>query len=73
MQCNTARRQSCNIQACDLRAQCRSACALQRFMGCDKDSETFYENIVNARTTDQPGGAAAAVLPGGNLGCGTCR
>lgn len=32
-------------------------------MGCDRDSETFYETIVSARTTDQPNGAAAAVLP----------
>lgn len=69
MQCNTVKRQSCNIQACTLRAQCRRACALQGFTGCDRDSATFYENIVSARTTDQPN-AVAAVLPGGNLGPG---
>lgn len=69
MQCNTVRRQSCDIRVCTLGAQCRCTCAFQGFTGCDGDSATFYENIVSAGTTDQPN-AAAAVLPGGNLGHG---
>lgn len=50
VQCNTVERQSCDIQVCTLRAQCRCARALQGFAGCDRDSATFYENIMSART-----------------------
>lgn len=66
MQCKTVKRQSCNILACILRTQYRCACALQGFTGCDRDSATVCENMVGARTSDQPN-AAAAVLPGVTL------